>query len=97
VAGAPPPLVWVTTGAVLPPPLPAPAAEPLVWVTTGAVCVGEVRALLPDSEWEPLVWVTTGADSEPDAGAGAEAVEPLAEVVSGAEEEVEEPPAAGPA
>jgi hypothetical protein len=41
----------------------------------------------------PLLWVTTGADSEPDVGAAAEAVEPLAEVVTGAEEEVVEPPA----
>ncbi len=65
----PAPLVWVTTGAVLPPPAAAPPplsvvppVEPLVWVTTGLAWVGAVWVLPPEPEWEPpepLVWVTT--------------------------------------
>jgi hypothetical protein len=91
------PLVWVTTGlvwvrpvCVLPPEREWEPREPLVCVTTRAwppedpvwrVAVGVAGAE------PPLVCVTTGAVSELELGAGDVAVEPLADVVTGAPEE----------
>jgi hypothetical protein len=82
--------VWVTTGAVwvgVVCVLPDPEWEPLVWVTTGVRVADDPvwpPAVLVEGAEPPLVWVTRGAGSVLEVGAGAVALEPLAEVVTGA-------------
>jgi hypothetical protein len=85
--------VLVTTGAVPPPPEPAPALEPLVWVTTGGLLVPlEAGCCEPVDPCEPLLWVTIGAlvSPPPPPELGTTAVEPLEPVVTGAAEDDEE-------
>lgn len=87
------PLVWVTTGAEVPPPdPPEPAWEPLLCVTTGEWPPAWPPPPPPDPPWEPLLCVTTGVDSEPELGAAGAPLE-LEDVVTGAAdvEEVEDP------